>query len=97
MSGHFGSIVGIVQSEERQTVGIVNSGPLRRAQGVKQLCDSQHSQIVGFGDYKASTSRLRGSLHPRRASGVLLLRVTARSAKLLASLIPGVAALLYAQ
>ncbi len=52
---------------------------------VPSLCDSQRSQTVGFGDYKASTSRFRGSLPPRRASGVLSRRVTARGAKLVAS------------
>ncbi len=57
----------------------------------------QTSQTVGFGDSKASTSRLRGSLPPRRGSGVVSRSVTARRAKLLASLIPGVAVLLYAK
>ncbi len=59
--------------------------------GIVQLpCDGQKSQIVGFGDFKASTSRLRGSLHPRTASGVL----SPSKAKLLALLIPVFAVLL---
>ncbi len=70
----------------RVVSGVLN----RRAQ-------SEQSQTVGFGDFKASTQRLRASLPPRTASGVLHRRVTARIAKLLASLIPGVAVLLYAK
>ena len=55
--------------------------------------DSQTSQIVGFGDSKASPLRFLERLHPRGASGVL----SPANAKLLALSVSVFAVLLNAQ